>query len=80
LKQELKIENREQLTEKIIIENEDITNEKSIAVGFKNHFETCALKLYENVPNSKECNIIIDQQNEWQFRNVTEVEVVKSID
>jgi len=67
LKDEMKMsEDRDEIT-KLTRDNITITGGKNIAIEFKKHFETCANALAENIPNSGECEILFNQQNEWGF-------------
>ena len=80
LKSELKLaEAREDIT-KLNIDGSIKLNKKEIAEGFKNHFETCASKLAEEVPDSGECEILLEQQNEWGFSAITRADLEKIID
>jgi len=67
LKEELKIASNKDDIETIRVNNEHIENKKDIAKAFKEHFETCASKLAENIPDTGECEVLIEQQPEWSF-------------
>ena len=57
-----------------------ITEKQKIAESFKKHFESCATKLASTVRDSGECEILTEQQPEWGFHTITEVELLKVID
>ena len=80
LKSELKLSQNRENIEAIQKEGNLITDKKAIAQEFKNHFETCATKLARGVPNSQECNILIEQQNDWEFKETNIAELEKIID
>ena len=80
LKTELKLVTKDDGITKIRIDNSDVTNKSDIAKAFKNHFETCALKLAEQVPDSGECEILTEQQAEWGFEPINFTDLVKIID
>jgi len=80
LKSHLKISKSTDNVEKLIVNDESITDKQKIAESFKTHFETCAQKLAESVPNSTENNILIDQQEEWEFTSTNIDKVTKCID
>jgi hypothetical protein len=66
--------------DKLRVNNQDLTSKKEIAEGFRSHFETCALKLANEVPQSGECEILINQQNEWGLKRISKPELEKIID
>jgi len=79
LKKELKIhQTNEEITE-INHNNETYTDRREISACFKTHFENCAKKLAENLPESNELEILIDDQPELVFTETTVVEIEKII-
>ena len=80
LKTELKLVTKDEGITKIKVDNSEISNKSAIAEAFKNHFETCASKLAEQVPNSGDCDILIEQQAEWGFEPINHNDLVKIID
>jgi hypothetical protein len=51
-----------------------------IVKGFKEHFETCAAKLALDVPDSGNNEILIEQQENWNFQPINEADLLKIID
>ncbi len=56
-----------------------LTNKDDIAKAFKSHFETCALKLAENLPQGQDTSQIIPTGNAWSFKHTTVVELLEII-
>ena len=56
-----------------------LNNEQEISDAFKMHFETCASKLAENLPNGMDTSSIMPQGNLWSFKHTHEGEIVKII-
>jgi len=71
--------NREDI-ESIKVNNVEINNCKKIADEFKKHFETCATKLANEVPDSGECDILTEQQQLWGFEPINLKSLTKTID
>jgi hypothetical protein len=44
------------------------------------HFETCATKLANEVPDSGENEILFEQKLDWGFNVITEEKLIKTID
>ncbi len=80
LKDELKLSHDKDSIDKINVDGIVITDKERIAKSFKKHFETCATKLANNVTNSGECEILINQKQEWGFKTVQEKEIIETID
>ena len=80
LKSELKLSKKRDDIEAIQKEGELITGKKNIAKEFKNHFETCATKLASGVTASQDCEILIEQQDDWEFKETNVTELIKVID
>jgi len=80
LKNELKISKNKDDISKINDNGRIEITPKNIASSFKNHFETCATKLAENVVDSGECEILIEQQPEWSFSPITGTDLLRIID
>ena len=80
LKSELKLSKNRDDIEAIQKEGELITGKKNIAKEFKNHFETCATKLASGVTASQDCEILIEQQDDWEFKETNVTELIKVID
>jgi len=80
LKQEMKMNEERHEISTITSAGNTITNRDEIAKEFKKHFETCANALAANVPNAGECEVLIDQQEQWGFHTITEAELLKVID
>jgi len=79
LKTELKLKTTNEEISKLCVNGTDVIDPKEIANNFKTHFETCATTLANSVPNTGECEILIDQQREWEFRATTEKELLEII-
>ncbi len=80
LKDELKISTTRDDIDKIIVNNTQIEDKAEIAKAFKDHFETCAAKLAENVPDHGECEILIEQQPEWSFQKISRKDLLDTIE
>jgi len=80
LKDELKMKGKDDVVDALKVQDIEITDKSLIAKAFKTHFETCAKKLADEVPDSGECNILIDQQDEWGFTNTSPQEIIEIID
>ena len=80
LKSELKLNSNEDTITYIKVNNEEITNTQRIAEEMKNHFETCATKLANEVPDSGICDVLTEQQPEWGFNLITQCDLIKVID
>ncbi len=57
-----------------------ITSKPDIAKSLKDHFETCAVKLAEEVPDGGVCEILVDQQQEWGLEEINIEELKKIFD
>ena len=80
LKEELKINTNKDEIDKLLVDNNIITDKKDIAKSFRDHFETCALKLADNIPDQGECEILIEQQPEWSFQKITRKDLLETIE
>jgi len=80
LKAELKLSQADNNITSLSINNESITDNQKMAEAMKNHFETCATNLANDVPNSGPCEILTEQQPEWGFNPITQTELLKIID
>ncbi len=80
LKEELKIHKTNEQIESIVVNNERVEGIDRISKAFKDHFETCAAKLANEVPNSGENEILTNQQEEWTFHEITEKQLTEIID
>jgi len=79
LKTEFKLKIKNEEVKKLRVDGIDVTDHAEIANNFKKHFETCATALANNVPDAGECDILIEQQNAWQFHTITENELLEII-
>jgi hypothetical protein len=57
-----------------------VTEPEKIAKCFKEHFETCALKLANDVPQAGENVILTEQKPDWGFAPITETQLSKVIE
>ena len=80
LKEELKINSSKEEIDTLIVDDRVVVNKNDIAKSFKNHFETCANRLAENIPDYGECEILIDQQPAWNFQRITRKELIETIE
>jgi len=80
LKDELKIASSKDEVEKLVVNNLNIENKADIAKSFEKHFETCARRLAENVPDHGECEILIEQKPEWSFQRINRKDLIDIID
>jgi len=69
---------QEQISE-ININNRIVNDDQELAQVFKTHFETCATKLTEGLPEGSDTSSIIAKGREWYFQHTTEIELVKII-
>jgi len=63
----------------ICVNGSILTDENDIAKAFKNHFENCAIKLSEGLPQGEDTSEIMDQGEDWGFTHVGEQDVIKII-
>ena len=80
LKAELKLTERKETIESIRVQDKTVTTKEEISKAFKNHFETCALKLADEIPNGGECEPLFEQQATWGFKPINLTELIKLID
>ena len=80
LKSELKLNEEREDIKSIRANGSLYTGKFDIANKFKIHFETCAINLANGVPNSGDCEILINQQENWEFNAINEKELIKVID
>jgi len=73
LKDELKISQTRDEIVKLNINGESITDKKEIARSIKNHFQSCATELANNIDDNSECEILTNQKPDWKFRKITEI-------
>ena len=79
LKKELKLQQTNDTIESINYADEVHTDPQIIANSFKSHFETCAKNLAENLPAAGDCEILIDQCEDFNFTTVSLKEIEKLI-
>ncbi len=80
LKNELKISQQREEISTIQAEGGLTSDSKEIAVKFKEHFETCASKLANDVPDGGPNEILIEQKPDWFFSEITEAKLLKTIE
>ena len=81
LKTELKLkESKDEIKSIRVQDNIIITEKKEISRAFKDHFQTCATKLANEIPNGGDCEILFDQQADWGFKPITLIDLIKIID
>jgi len=79
LKKELLIEKEQKNIDEITINGNNITDKVEIAASFKEHFKLCASELASNLPQSKDTCNVMEQGENWSFKKITELELVKVI-
>ena len=79
LKKEMKINTDNEEIDKIITNDNTITDKKEISCIFKEHFENCAQKLANNLPQTGECKILFDQYPSLDFKLITPKELEETI-
>ena len=79
LKKELKLTQTSDTIESINLRGEVFTEPQAIANNFKAHFESCAQELAENLPQTGDCDILIDQYEEFNFSTVELKDIDKII-
>jgi len=79
IKSKLLLQTESSKIDKIIHNGEEVVQADKIAKTFKEHFETCALKLAEGLPSGQDTSRIMPRGNDWQFTLTTELELVKII-
>ncbi len=80
LKDELKLSKNKDEIDKLQINGVTITDKNEIANSFKNHFQSCATELANNIVDNGECDILTEQKPDWKFKKITEIELLKIID
>jgi hypothetical protein len=79
IKSKLLLQSESSKINKIIHNGEEVVQADKIAKTFKEHFETCALKLAEGLPCGQDTSLIMPRGNDWHFTSTTELELVKII-
>ncbi len=79
LKKELFLEKSNNKIDSIVVDNVKISDKQDIATSFKNHFQTCAANLANNLPPAGNTVDIMTQGNNWSFKPITELELTKLI-
>ena len=79
IKEGLLLEKEKQKINEIVDNNKRITKSEEIASSFKRHFETCAIKLAENLPQGCDTSHVMPQGEEWSFNHTTEIEIIEII-
>jgi len=79
IKSHLLLENTRDDISSLVVDGVKITSKEDIAHAFKNHFETCAKKLAENLPVGQDTSSIMPTGAAWSFKQVTELDILKLI-
>ncbi len=79
IKTHLNIEKSKPKIDKLVVNNETITSDIKIAEAFKEHFETCAKKLAENLPPGQNTVDIMPAGALWSFHHINEVDLLNII-
>ncbi len=80
LKNELKLNQTREEIKSIQHDGNVVTDKNEIATKFKEHFETCASNLANNVPDGGANEILIEQKPDWFFSEINEEKLLKTID
>ena len=79
IKQHLHLESSRVTIESLEVNGEVITSKADIAKSFKTHFETCAQKLAENLPQGQDTSSIMQGGEQWSFRHTSVADLLKII-
>ena len=79
LKEKLLLQKDSQKISEICVNGSFLTDEKEIAMAFKTHFETCAMKLSEGLPDGQDTSVSMPQGESWSLAKTNEQEIVKII-
>jgi len=79
IKETFLLEKEQETITEINVNNRIIHDDQEIANVFKTHFETCATKLTEGLPEGYDTSSIMTKGEEWKFKLTTELELVKII-
>jgi len=79
IKTKLLLESSKQSIDTILVDGKLLTTKEEIADAFKTHFETCALKLAENLPQGEDTSAIMPTGPNWSFKQVSYIDILKII-
>jgi len=79
IKQHLLLDNKKHEIEALNINGNLITSKIEIAEAFRHHFETCANKLAENLPQGHDTSDIMQTGPTWSFNHTTSTDLLKII-
>ena len=79
IKNALHIHAKEQCITEVVKNGVRLNNKQDVAEAFKNHFEICATKLSEGLPQGQDTSIVMPQGSDWCFKPTTEIEIVELI-
>ena len=79
IKQHLHLESSKITIESLEVNGEILTSKAEIASSFKQHFETCALKLAENLPQGQDTSSVMQGGDHWSFRHTSVPDLLKII-
>ena len=79
IKDTLLIQPKDQSIAEIVKNGVLLKDKVDVAQAFKNHFEQCATKLTEGLPQGQDTSTIMQQGQAWKFTLTTEIEIVEII-
>jgi len=79
IKSHFHLETSRKTIDKISSNGTEINNKNEIAKAFKTHFETCALKLAEGLPQGQDTSQVAPRGRDWSFRHTSEIELLEII-
>ncbi len=79
LKEKLMLQKSSEKIKEICVNGSFLTDENDIAKAFKEHFETCATKLSEGLPEGEDTSAAMEQGDEWHLEHTNEQQIVKII-
>jgi len=80
LKDELKLSKARDEIDKLNVNGVSITGKENIAVTLKTHFQSCATELANSIDDNGDCEILTPQKPDWDFKKITEIQLLKIID
>jgi hypothetical protein len=79
IKETFLLEKEQEIITEININNRIITDDMELAQVFKSHFETCATKLTDGLPEGSDTSSVMTKGTDWKFKLTSELELIKII-
>jgi len=79
LKEKLLLQKSSDKIHEVYVNGTFVKDEQKIAEAFKDHFETCAAKLSEGLPQGEDTSSVMAQGERWSLKRTNENEVIKII-